>query len=315
MNCIEFNAKQSAEYLKNNDNFLILTHQSPDGDTLGSGYGLCRALRKLGKKANVVCPDEISNKFAYLILENEDFIPETFVAVDLADTKLLGKLASVYADKIDLCIDHHYSNVKYAKRLYLGDNAAACECVFEVIEELGVKFDKDIANAIYTGIATDTGCFKFSNTSPNTHRVAAKMMEFGADYATINKVMFDTKTKGRLELERQVLENIKYYFGGKCAAIVVTKEMLEKTGVDPFELDSITAIPRTIEGVVAGITVKEKDDGVFKVSLRTYEPLDAAKICKKYGGGGHLAAAGCSFNCSPEEILQKLTEEIGKELL
>ena len=308
MTCKRIDAAAAASLLKENDCFLILTHASPDGDTLGSGFALRAALESLGKKAKVICPDAIPKKFNFIAVQGDtNFEPKTVVAVDVADDKLLGKLREEFNGKIDLCIDHHKSNNEYAKRLYLeGDSGAATECVYNVIAELGAEITPYIASCLYLGMATDTGCFKFSNTTPRTHIYSAKMMEFGACYDDINRVMFETKSRGRIEMEKLVLESMEFFFGGKCAVITVTDEMIKKTGCSVDELDGVTAMSRQIEGVLVGVTIKEKEDGRFKVSVRTFEPFDAAAICAKHGGGGHMRAAGCEFKLPATEVKELL---------
>ncbi len=308
--------KESAELLKAHDNFLILTHAHPDGDTLGSGFGLCSALRLLGKKANVACADEIPEKFKFLTAEgNQEFEIETVISVDVADTKLLGGLQEEYADKVLLNIDHHGTNIGFAEQLYLeADSASACECVYKVIKELGVEVTPFIADCLYTGMATDTGCFKFSNTTPRTHIFAAELMQAGAQFSEINRVMFEVKTKNRLEMERRVLEQIEYIADGRCAFMTFTQQMIKETGCDSSDMDGITALSRQIEGVQIGVTVREKTDGRWKVSIRTYEPYDAAAICRVFGGGGHIRAAGCEFGCDLEETKAQLKTEILKVL-
>lgn len=295
-------AVEVARFLEQRDNYIILTHASPDGDTLGSGFALCSALREIGKKANVVCADEIPKKFQYLTVEPLDFEIRTVVSVDVADEKLLGDLRETYQGKIELSIDHHDTNKQYAELLYCDAKAAAaCECIYRVICELQVNITPHIANCIYTGIATDTGCFKFSNTTAETHIIAAELIKLKADYAKINYALFEQKSCGRIAMERLVLERLELFFDNKVAVITITEEMLQSTDCDRSEFDSITAIPRQIEGVLIGIAIKEKSDGKFKVSVRTNEPFDAAKICSAFGGGGHIRAAGCEFSCSAEQ--------------
>lgn len=314
MNCKRIDALSAAEFLKTNDNFLILTHMNPDGDTLGSGFALNAVLRSIGKNSKVRCSDEIPSKFQFLVPEREpEFNEETVIAVDVADERLLGGLKDVYAGKIDLCIDHHGTNMGYAKNLYLeGESASCCECVYEVVKALGARVTPFVASALYLGMATDTGCFKFSNTTPRTHRFAAELMELGASYDEINRSMFETKSKSRVEMEKMVLENIEFWFDGRCAVITVLKSMIEATGCEQTDLDGITALSRQIEGVLIGITLKEKYDNFFKVSIRTFEPFDAAEIAKNFGGGGHKRAAGCEFTGTADEIkaiLKSLLQE------
>ena len=308
-------ASAAASFLERSDKFVILTHASPDGDTLGSAYALADALCALNKRVFVVCPDKIPEKFGYLIKEYEAFEPETVVAVDIADEKLLGSLYDRYSGRAALCIDHHGSNTKYAEMLYLeADAAAACECIYNVINELGTVITPYMASCLYTGIATDTGCFKFSNTTPRSHRYAAELIEKGADYGEINRVMFEVKSRGRIAMERKVLENIEFYYGGRCAVITVTRDMIKETGCPLGDLDGVTAMSRQIEGVQLGVTIKEKPDGKYKVSLRTFEPYNAADICAVFGGGGHIRAAGCEFSCDIESAKRQLLSAIGEVL-
>ena len=308
-------ASAAASFLERSDKFVILTHASPDGDTLGSAYALADALCALNKRVFVVCPDKIPEKFGYLIKEYEAFEPETVVAVDIADEKLLGSLYDRYSGRAALCIDHHGSNTKYAEKLYLeADAAAACECIYNVINELGTMITPYMASCLYTGIATDTGCFKFSNTTPRSHRYAAELIEKGADYGEINRVMFEVKSRGRIAMERKVLENIEFYYGGRCAVITVTRDMIKETGCPLGDLDGVTAMSRQIEGVQIGVTIKEKPDGKYKVSLRTFEPYNAADICAVFGGGGHIRAAGCEFSCDIDTAKRQLLSAIGEVL-
>ena len=309
-------AEQAAEILKEQDDILILVHAHPDGDTLGCGYSLCRSLISLGKRAAVSCSDEIPQKYAYLSkdIEQYEFQPKFIVAVDVADTKLLGKKnESLYADKIDLCIDHHGSNILFAKKTLLDPTAAAaCEIILKVIRALGAEVTPETADCIYTGLSTDTGCFRYSNVTPATMRTAADMIESGARHAAINTAMFETKTKTYVALEKMCLAGMKMYFDGKLALITVTQEMFRQSGSDESECDAIAALPRQIEGVIVGATMREKPDGSFKVSLRTHSPADAAKICASMGGGGHQRAAGCQLNGPEESARQTLVDKIEK---
>lgn len=308
---------RAADFLKNNDNFVILTHQNPDGDTLGSGFGLAILLNGLGKKSTVICPDEIPEKYSYFTKfapQNCDFSKKTTViAVDVADSKLLGDLEAEYKDKVELCIDHHISNNGYAKKTYLDANAAAnCECIYDLAELLGAEIDNAIALALYTGISTDTGCFRFSNTTAKTLRIGADLMECGIDTAEINRIMFETKSRIRVELERMALEAMEFHFNDSCAIITVTREMYEKTGCKDEDLEGITSISRSIEGVIVGVTMREREQGGFKISVRTYPPVDASEICKKLGGGGHIRAAGCMLGA--EYSVEQAKAEILKQV-
>ena len=310
---MRINVDEAAQLLRDNDNVLIITHSHPDGDTLGCGYALCRALRKLGKKAGVTCSDEIPKKYYYMWdeLKPQDFSPDYIVSVDVADTTLLGDNLQKYEDKIQLSIDHHPSNRMYAQNTLLDENASAtAEVIYRVIKALGVDFDSYIADCIYTGISTDTGCFKYTNVTSGTHRIAAAMIDAGADYGEINRVMFDTKTRTYAQLERLALDSLKLYFNEKCAVITITQRMFELSGSNETECDALASIPRQIEGVIIGISLRERSDGTFKASVRTREPIDASELCKKMNGGGHARAAGCQLDGPLESALNVILKNV-----
>lgn len=314
---VSFTMKQTVHFLKKHDNFCILTHSSPDGDTLGSAAALAYGLRSIGKHCFVRCGDEIPAKFFYFM--REDLLTpmpyETVVAVDVADERLLGSLMVGFAGKVDLCIDHHVSNTGYAEKLYLDAGAAAtCECIFELLGAAHIALNDTIAAALYTGISTDTGCFKYSNVTARTHRIAAELYGYDIHAADICKAMFDTKSKGRLELERMVLDSARFYFDEECMVLTVTTDMLEKTGCCENDLEGVAVLSRCVEGVIAGVSLKQKDENTFRVSLRTYDPLDASAICRRLGGGGHRAAAGCTLTGSVGDVTAQVLEAIGEAL-
>ncbi|MBP1542627.1 MAG: DHH family phosphoesterase [Oscillospiraceae bacterium] len=303
--------KEAVEFLRSQDDYLILMHASPDGDTLGCGFSLCGALQRMGKRAKAVCPDEIPHRFDYMreAVTEQEFEERNIICVDVADTKLLGDMKEM-GDRAALCIDHHVSNTEYAERLLLRENyAAAAELMYEVITALGVEIDRPIANCIYTGVATDTGCFKFSNTTPQTHIIAAKLMECGAEIAPINYAMFELKTPGRLKLEQEVLKGISFHAEGHVAVITVMKSVVDSIpDIDSDDVGAMAALPRQIEGVDIGISIKEKKGGIFKASLRSSERIDVSEIAKQFGGGGHARAAGCSFSTTFEEAERLIVE-------
>lgn len=312
----KIDVKECASLLKEYDNYLILSHRNPDGDTLGSAFALKRTLDLMGKKSFVKCVDPMHHKYSYLWdgVDNSEFTFDKIIAVDVADKKLLGEgFEALYGDNIWLCIDHHMTNREYSENLLLEDRAAAAVVIYEVICELGAEITPPIASCVYTGLATDTGCFMFSNTTPTVHRIAAEVMEKGADYVNINRLMFETKSMSYLRLEQMAVSSIESHFDGKCAIMTITRKMFEESGSSSTECDGIAALPRKIEGVKIGITIRERHNGSYKVSLRTVEPYNAAKICGNFGGGGHHAAAGCEFECSLSEVKSKLLEVIKAE--
>ncbi|MCL2513531.1 MAG: DHH family phosphoesterase [Oscillospiraceae bacterium] len=318
---MRINFETAAKLIKDNDNFLILTHENPDGDTIGCAFAICRALQLLEKKAKVECFDKIPPMFEFIpeSVEKQDFEEEFIIAVDLATLELLGDEDYIekYRNKINLCIDHHSSNTLFAEYTLLEAEpvaAAAAETVLMLIGHLGVEIDEVIANCIYVGISTDTGCFRYFNTTSRSLRMAADMIDCGCDSGNINKIMFETKTKTYAALEKMALGTTEMHFGGKCAIITITREMFNESGSDDSECHPITAKPRQIEGVLVGATIREMKDGAFKISVRTNPPVNASEICAGMGGGGHMRAAGCELRCSYEEAKAILLENIKKIL-
>ena len=300
------------EILKNLDNVLILTHKSPDGDTIGSAYGLMGIFKLMGKKARVICSDAIPEKYGYFTKEfsEEDFPIENIISADVADTKLLGEKTEMYADKVVLAIDHHRTHMDFAKNIYVDAAApATAEIIYTISEKLGVKLDVKSANALFTGLCTDTGGFKFDSVTPYTHIVAAQLMKMGAESAKINKLLFNTRSKGKLAMETKVLNGLKFYFDNTCALATVFLKDMEETGVKNEDLEGIASIPATIEGVEVAVTLKEKEDG-FKVSMRSNEYVDVSKICSSLGGGGHIRASGCFIAGNYEEAAAKIMKSI-----
>ena len=310
---------QAVGLLKEKDNILILTHRNPDGDTLGSGFALLRALKDMGKRARLINADVIPEKFAYLYegITQDDFQEEFVVSVDVAEKKLLGgDFIEKYGERVNLAIDHHETSRLFAEKTYCeSDSASCCEIVYLLIKAMGTPITKEIADCIYTGCSTDTGCFKYSNVTPRTHRIAAELIEAGADHSRINVRMFETKTMGDFMLQKMCLDSLEVFGEGKVALISVSKSMLAQCGVDKSALDAIKPITRQIEGVEIGITLKEESDGKTGISIRTGESFDASAICAHFGGGGHMRAAGCEIKGTIEEAKEKICKYIIEEVI
>ena len=312
--------ESAVSLLKNSDNVIILTHQNPDGDTLGSAFGLAHALKQLGKKVRVKNNEPFHEKYAFLY-ENapfDVFEEEFVVSVDVAEKKLLGdELSMLYGDRTDLSIDHHQNSRAFAKNTYVeSDSASACEIVYEIIKALGVTINENIATAIYTGCSTDTGCFKYSNVTERTHLIAAELIKYGAAHAQINERMFETKKFSELKLLKMCLDNLDVCFDGKVAVVSITQKMLSDAGADKTAIDGIKPLTRQIEGSEIGVTIREEADGKISVSVRTGESYDASVICKHFGGGGHIRAAGCEIKDSDIDSVKKaVLDYIEKEVL
>lgn len=304
---------KTIQLLKENDNFLIITHKKPDGDTTGSAGALCEILRRINKTAFILENEDITPRYEPLIAEfypTKDFKPEFIISTDIASTSLFTQSALEYEDKIDLCIDHHVlSNNGFAKHNLLVDYAACGEIIYEIMNELCVEMNEKIATAIYTSISTDTGCFKYQNTTCQTHEIAAKCVPLIQNIGVLNRNLFDLKTRGRLEIEARVLQNLKFYFDGKLAMITISNQDKKETNATADDLDSIASLPRTIEGVEIAYTLTELANGDIKVSARSSGDVSVSEVCETYGGGGHLRAAGCTFkNQTFKQVSEKMIE-------
>ena len=294
------NVEQAAAMLRNADNILILCHKNPDGDTIGCGSALYYALASLGKTAAVLCSDPIPRRLSYTRprLFRGEFEPGLVVAVDVAGTQLFGDsgLMPSYSRRVDLCIDHHAGNNGYAQYTLLNpEAAAAAELLWEVIEAMGVQLDSQMADCLYTGLATDTGCFRFANTKAKTHRVAARLMEAGARVEELNTLLFATKPRGQMEAQRIARSHLEYALDGRCALIWLDRDEIEASQADPSDLEELTALPIGIEGVKIGLTFRQQPGGSWRVSIRTANGVDAVAVARRLGGGGHLRASGCEL--------------------
>ncbi len=219
----------------------------------------------------------------------------TVITTDIASEGLLSFGAAALAPRIELVIDHHGSNsLPCENRIVLADRAACGEIVYALLLELGAPVSKETAEALYVAISTDTGCFKYSNVTGNTLRVAAELIDLGADVAPINKIFFDTKTFARLKLEARLTAGIELYAGGMVGLCTLPQRWIDELSISEDDIDSISGFARSIEGVEIGIMIREVEGGMGKLSLRTSPRYDACALCQQLGGGGHAAAAGAS---------------------
>ncbi len=302
-----------ADRLQTHDNILILTHRRPDGDTIGCGVALCLALRQLGKTAHVLENREAHELFRpYLegVSIDGSFQPQYVVSVDTAALDLLPDNAEKYRDCIDLSIDHHSSNQGYAKETCVDASAAACgELLYKIIVHLGVMTPA-IAEYLYIAISTDTGGFIFSNTTAETHRISASLMETGFDVAGANKRHFRSKSLARFRLEGILTEEMLVLDGGKIAMASITFDVINRVGAVEEDLENIAAFLEVLKGVETAIIIRELRADVYKISVRTNRSLNASEVCAVFGGGGHPAAAGATLAGKLEDVKARLVEAI-----
>lgn len=290
---------EAARWLAGRDGFCILTHRRPDGDTVGSAVALCLGLRSLGKRACLLENPEFTEKYAFLLpgLTREAAeAGDILVSVDVASPNMLPNAFEQYLGRIALRIDHHGTATSFTELELVDPDAAACaEIVYDVLTELGVTLDAAMADALYTGVSTDTGCFRYANTEAHSFAVAAACAQAGGDLQAINQALFETNTLARLRLQGWIVENIRLLCKGKIAVCAIPRAVEEAFGATEDDLDNISGFPRTIEGVKLAATLREEKDGTVKLSVRAVPGYDAAAVCVKFGGGGHKGAAGASL--------------------
>ena len=297
--------QQAAAFLQAHDNYLILTHVRPDGDTVGCAAGLCQALRQTGKTAYVLSNRETTSLFSpYLegLLAPEGWEPVTVVSVDIAAKSLFPENALPYLPRVDLAIDHHPSQEFFAKETCLDASRAACgELVFEIVKEFAAV-TPEIGTAFYVAISTDCGCFVYGNTTAATHRAAAELIECGVPVAKLNKRHFRTKSIIRMKLESAIIAGMELHDEGTIALAAVPLSMMADLGATERDAEDIAALVGQLEGVKTGVTIRELAPGKCKLSVRT-DPndLNASKVCALLGGGGHAAASGATVQGTVED--------------
>ncbi len=309
---------EAANFLKAHDDYMIVCHRKPDGDTVGSAFALRAALRAMGKRAQIACSDPITDRYSMITGgESEpvfDFEPKTIVTVDTASPSLLGNRLSHLEGKVDLVIDHHPSCTNYGKvNVVYPTAAAAGEIIWHIIKELGVEIDKHMATCIYVAISTDTGCFKYSNTYPSVLRMAADIAEMGVSLHELNYLLFMLKSRSRLAIEARVVDTSKMFRDGTIAVGIVRESDKAEIGATEDDMDDLGTLMRCIEGVEVGILLKEDGQGFYKVSLRSNAKINVSQLAENFGGGGHRRAAGCSVRGSEQEAVMALVNAAIRE--
>lgn len=289
---------------------LILTHRRPDGDTAGSAAALCRGLRSLGKKAFILENPQLTERYRpyHRGLTCPAPIPGALVvSVDVAGREMLCKVAQTLP--VDLLLDHHGTNPGFAARGHIDPSAGACgEIIYRVLTAMGLRLDRPTAEALYVAVSTDTGCFRYSNTTAHTLQVAAACLEAGAKTYPINKQLFETTRLCRLRLNAYMAQHLELLQGGTLALCLIPLEVERETGVTEDDLEDVSNFARNVEGVQLAVTFRTVECGDTKLSVRSAPGYDAAAVCAALGGGGHAAAAGATLHCNQAEARTRVLE-------
>ncbi len=320
--CDPDSLKELIEGLNSMSSFSILTHVSPDGDTLGAGLAMYIMLTSMGKKAEVVCEEPVPHIYCYLPHSKDVVLPENAVgyecaiAVDCADMQRFKKAEHIFAAaKHTMVIDHHFTNRGYAEvNLICPEASAACEVVFEVIKAMDRPIDYATSVCLYTGIVTDTGNLTYSNTTPECIRMVAEMYENGLNITEINRNIYRTVPFAKTRLQGHVLSNMKLENGGRIGIATLTVAEMDSYGATNEDCEGIVDSVRDVESVRVAVFIREGRDGTFKVSLRSKECADVGRIAGKYGGGGHAAAAGYTSHEPLSTTIANVLRDVAQEL-
>ena len=321
MNC---SLEQIAGKIKSATSVLIMTHMRPDGDAFGSSLALSTALDNLGI-ANEVCVEtDIPSNLTFIKgIDKVKKAPtreyDLLVTVDCSDEQRLGALQSEFLlakrKKIDTVnVDHHISNIGFAKYNFVRECSANCMNVATLIADMGAPFDKKTSEYLLIGLLTDSGNFSHDDVTEETFLLAAKLVKAGADIRYCNYMLFKTQPKARAALYAKTMSGIRYYHDDRFAVIVISKENMELCGADNGMTEGFVDFPLNVDTVEVAASVMEVKKGQYKISLRSKEYADVNKIAGVYGGGGHIRAAGCMLFGDVEEVLDKLSYTVSQYL-
>ena len=302
------------ETLENPAETLLIFHRNPDADAVGSAFALQRVLEQLGSPTRCICCDEVPQNLQFLmngvqesVLSDavlSDFEPARVITVDTASLSQMGDLADAFGERVDVMIDHHESDAPYGAQSYIRTTAAATgEIVFDIIKKLAseerIVIDEEMCIDLYAAISGDTGCFRYSNVTPKTHMRAAELVASGIDCADINRRLFDNKSLERLRAQSAAISNIELFADGKIAVVTFPYALKAALGLDDEDLGALVDIPRSLSGVEVALCIRQPlPEGKFRVSARSNGAYDVAELCRKFDGGGHVRAAGCTLTAT-----------------
>ena len=313
------------EKLRLSNDIVLLVHESPDGDAIGSIIALYRALKKMGKDVEAFI-EKIPSNCEFLISsigeeikvfedmdENRKY--DLCIALDCGDADRMGKAKVLFENANNtICIDHHYTNVGYANLNYIeGEAAATGEILYDMLSKMDI-IDKEIAMALYAAVSSDTGNFRHNNTQKHTFDIAGSLVEYGIDVSKISYHLFSETSLNRMRFMGNLLQNVEVELDGKVGILIAKKEDIERFNVNDSELEGMVDFARDIKGTEVGIFIKPHNE-MYKVSLRSNGNVDISGVAGKFNGGGHKFAAGCRFEGkTAEEVRELLLIELKKIL-
>ncbi len=312
--------KQLVEFIKNGDNFAVISHVSPDGDTMGSAAALLYALKKLNKKAYWVCEGKIPADYmkipeiASLVEYEKPKKIENVIAVDVSSPDRLGNCLELFNNvKNKAQIDHHITNTNYAQINVVRDRNACVFAVMELLKELEIDLDYNIARALFVGVLTDTGRLSHAGVTFQDVLDTAELYKLNIDHNKIIATLYQTSSLKKVKLKGRASDHLKTAFDNKVAYTYLdTEDYLEFNG-DNSDSEGVIEMARSVEGTLIAFFIRQVPDG-YKVSMRCTPEYDVASLCTSFGGGGHKLAAGCTIKGTRQEVIDILLNAI-KEVL
>ncbi|BEP29328.1 DHH family phosphoesterase [Helicovermis profundi] len=307
--------------------YIVLPHIFPDGDTIGSSIALYNFLKTISKDVYIVLNDDIPKEIEFLnqnnIISSEKFkslnIKDyTVITIDSSDlTRIADRMFVFDEASYKYNIDHHITNENFAdENLVDTDVSSTGEIIFEILKDSNYNFSENIGtlNALYSAISTDTGSFKYSNTTSSTHRIVAELIEDGLDVNYVNVELYQNTPLSKIETLNLMLESLLFKFDNKVAISSITIDRMKTKNLKEVSSDGMVEFLRNIEGVEVAVFLREIEKKIYKVSLRSKHDINVSKIALKFGGGGHVKAAGCKISGTLSEVTFKLIEEIRNEI-
>lgn len=311
--------KKIAEIIKHAEKISVISHKDPDGDAVGSQLGLALALEKEGKEVYSYNVGEVPEYLFFLpgsgtvkIYNGEDLSDSLVIFVDCADRNRPG---IQLPEGMTINIDHHVSNDNFAKYNYVDTKSASTgEIIYKLIREMGIELDKNIATCLYTAVSTDTGSFMYSNTTADTHLIAADLINNGADTDGLRENFFEGVSLKRFKLTKYAYQEVNFACDNLLAWIKIPYSFIREIGAKEEETEGVVGHIRNIKDVEVALLLKEREDGKIKGSLRSKKMIDVSKIAEIFGGGGHKRAAGFELSGTLEEAEEIIISELKKEL-
>ena len=316
---------EAAAFLRERDDFLVVSHVQPDGDAISSTVAVGWLLHRLGKSFVMYNEGPVPQRLGFLwnsaaIATAAGGCPQrrhrNVIAVDCADFARCGSARERFAEGAELLnIDHHPTNDAFGRtNLIVPDAASTTEILFRLIERMGLPLDRDVATALYTGLMTDTGGFRYANTGPAVMRMAARLLEAGADGPTLAETLLERMTASQMKMLQRALPRLAFSEDGRIGWLWVNADDLRETGASNEHLEGLVNYPRNVEGVEVGLLFKQLAPDSVKISLRSAGGADVAAIAKQFGGGGHVRAAGCRLSADLGSAIEQVVAAVRRAL-